>query len=66
MPGVSPICRICRLGASNPKQARGGFRDQFCDPKLGVPNIWFGEYFCMGAGRAREKNIADVAAATDV
>ena len=59
MPGMSPICRICRLGTFNIKQAGGVFRGRFSYPKLGVPIFWFGEYFCMGAGRDREKIITN-------
>ena len=48
MPDMSPILRTCRLGTcSNPKLVDGGLRGPFCASKLGVPNIWVGEHFCM-------------------
>ena len=45
MPWTSPMGRIRRLGTSNPKQVRGGFRGPFCMPNEEVPKCWFGELF---------------------
>ena len=46
MPGMSQICRICRLGTSNPKRVGGGFRGPFCVPTDGVLKISFGDQYC--------------------
>ena len=55
MPGMSPICRICRLGTFNPKHAGGVFRGLFCVPTEGVPKIWFDGFSYMGGGQPRKK-----------
>ena len=39
MPRMSARFRICRMRTANSKQLREGYRGQFCDPKLGVPDI---------------------------
>ena len=55
MPGTSQICRICRLGTSNPKQVGGGFRGPFCVPTEGVLKLLFGDQFGMVGGPLRIK-----------
>ena len=53
----TPHLQSLQTGESNPKQAGGDFRGQFCDPKVGVPKFQFGVFFCMRAGRVmQEKN----------
>ena len=55
MPGRSTICRIRRLWTSNQKSVGGGFRGPFCASKLGVPQMWVDDLFCMRGGPLREK-----------
>ena len=55
MPGMSQICRICRLGTFNLKRVGGGFRGPFCVPTEGVLKIPFGGQFCMGGDPLRGK-----------
>ena len=56
MPGISAICRIGRLGISNPKQARGDLRGTFCVPKEGIPKFWFCDFFVWEVAHSREKS----------
>ena len=55
MPGMSQICRIYRLGTSNPELVGDGFRDPFCVPTEGVLKIPFGDQYCMGGGPLKKK-----------
>ena len=55
MPGRSIHVSISRLWTFHPKQVIEGFRGLFCASKLGLPNIWIGEHFCMATDPLREK-----------
>ena len=55
MPGMSAKFRICRMRTANFKKVGRKFNGPFCAPKMGVPEIWFGDVFCMRDGPFRKK-----------
>ena len=54
MPGMSAQFRICRMRTANSKKVGGTLNCPFCAPKLRVPEIWFGDVFCMRGGPFRK------------
>ena len=47
MPGISAKFRICRMWTADFKKAGRKFNGTFSAPKTGIPEIWFGDVFCM-------------------
>ena len=56
MPGMSAQFRICRMRTANSKKVGGTLNGPFCVPKLGVPQIWGDDLFCMRGDPFREKS----------
>ena len=56
MPGMSAQFRICRMRTANSKKVTGTLNCPFCAPKLRVPEIWFGDVFCMRGGPFRKNS----------